>query len=121
MYLLDILNNMNDKKCMYDPSILLYWKIAFCRLLYAYHFSVRFPLSLDNIRMFKLMNLQNTLNDLTENACLKYVTVLKHWVASLWSWADFHIFLTLGVYISENIIFKITQIKEYKVTIINYL
>jgi len=27
----------------------------------------------------------------------------------------------LGVYISENIILKITQIKEYKVTIINYL
>jgi len=54
--------------------------------------------------------------------CLfKNCTIFKHQVTSLWSWANFHIFFTLGVYISENIIFKITQIKEYKVTIINYL
>jgi len=67
------------------------------------------------------MNLQNTLIDLTENACLKDFTVFKHRVTFLRSRAIFHIFFTLGVYISENIIFKITQIEEYKVTIINYL
>jgi len=74
MYLLDILNNMNDKKCM----IPTYY-------IEKLHFSVRmrFALSLDNIRTFKLMNLQHTLNDVTENACLKEFTVFKHRVTSL--------------------------------------
>jgi len=72
-------------------------------------FPLQFTLSLDNIKTFKLMNLQNTLNDLAENACLKNSNIGLH------PCEVGQIFFTLGVYISKNIIFKITQIEEYKI------
>jgi len=67
MYLLDILNNMNNKKCLIPTHYIE--KLHFAD----FHTHTIFP-SLSNIRTFKLMNLQNKLNDLTENDCLKNFT-----------------------------------------------
>jgi len=113
MYLLNILINMNNKKCMVPKYYIE--KLHFVDFCTHIIFPVRFMLSLDNIRTFKLINLQNKLIGLTENACFKDFTVFKNRVIHPCEVEQFFSFSSLWVSISRKILLsKLHKLRSIK-------